>query len=295
MATKPPHFKIAVSGDLGSGKSTVCRLLRENLGYQLFSMGEAWRKLAEKYHMTILELNKYSETHPLDEEMDQAMAEMADTLENKIFDSRLAWHFIPRSFKIHLIVDINIAALRVLNDKRGEAEGYTSLEEARDKILQRKISECNRYLLKYGIDCSNLENYDLVIDTSYATPASIAALIIETLQLWEKGLTFHKLWFSPKTLIPTRGVDVLTHGEVKENEPLHILVARKSNRYYILSGHELVSAAILNGDSFVPARITGEEDGILRRSIMAGKLDDNLDPDLIGKWQEFHRFQYPGL
>jgi CMP/dCMP kinase len=292
MATKSPYLKITVSGDLGSGKSTVCRLLRDNLGYQLFSMGEAWRQLAEKYHMTILELNKYSETHPLDEEMDHAMAEMADALANIIFDSRLAWHFIPHSFKVHLIVDLQIAALRVFNDKRGEAEGYSSLEEAREKILQRKLSEGNRYLLKYGIDCSKLSNYDLVIDTSYATPPSIAALILKKLQLWESGMPFHQLWLSPKTLIPTRGIEDLMNGKVIEKETPRILVFKHLNRYYILDGHESASTAILNGDFFVPVRIAGGEEGKVERSITAGRLND-LDPDLIRKWEEFHRFKYP--
>jgi cytidylate kinase len=172
--------KIAISGDLGSGKSTVCKLLLAKLpGFRLYSMGEAWRKLAEERGMTILELNQYSETHPLDEEMDRNMAEMGRTPERIIFDSRLAWHFVPHSLKVHLTVDPRVAAERIYNDRRrGDAEEYASVEEALQKIRDRKESEKTRYLKKYGIDNTNLANYDLVIDTSERTPEEIAGIIV---------------------------------------------------------------------------------------------------------------------
>ena len=59
-----PEIKISLAGDLGSGKSTVGRLLAEKFGAQMYSTGTIQRELAEKMGMTTLELNKYSETHP---------------------------------------------------------------------------------------------------------------------------------------------------------------------------------------------------------------------------------------
>ncbi|TCL57455.1 cytidylate kinase [Hydrogenispora ethanolica] len=180
------NFKIAVSGDLGSGKSTVCKLLLEKLpGFRIFSMGEAWRKLAEDRGMTILELNQYSETHPLDEEMDEAMAKMGKAEEQIIFDSRLGWHFVPHSFKVHLTVDPRAAASRIFNDRRrGDAEEYASVDEAMQKILERHQSEKQRYLQKYGIDCTNPANYHLIIDTTHQTPEAVAESIIGRFRSW---------------------------------------------------------------------------------------------------------------
>ncbi len=176
--------KIAVSGDLGSGKSTVCKLLLAKLpGFRLYSMGEAWRKLAEERGMTILELNQYSETHPLDEEMDRRMAEIGQGPEPIIFDSRLAWHFVPHSLKVHLTVDPEVAAERIFNDRRrGDAEEYASIGEALQKIRDRKESEKARYLQKYGIDNTDLGNYDLVVDTSAQSPEEIAGIIVAAFQ-----------------------------------------------------------------------------------------------------------------
>jgi cytidylate kinase len=182
------HFKIAVSGDLGSGKSTVCRLLLENLpGFRAFSMGEAWRRLAGERGMTILELNQYSETHPLDEEMDRMLAEMGKEPQNIIFDSRLAWHFVPHAFKLHLLVNPQIAAERIMGDRgRGDAEEYTDLADALQKIMERRQSEYQRYLQKYGLDCSDLSHYDLLIDTSGKTPGEVVALILAEFEGWQK-------------------------------------------------------------------------------------------------------------
>jgi cytidylate kinase len=49
--------------------------------------------------MTTTELNKYSETHPeIDAEIDSTFKSLTNS-ENLIVDSRLAWFFIPNSFK----------------------------------------------------------------------------------------------------------------------------------------------------------------------------------------------------
>ncbi len=194
MSNSNRKAQITVSGDLGSGKSTICRFLQTNLNYELFSMGQAWRELAAQYQITILELNKYSETHPLDEEMDQKLAAKGETVDQIIFDSRLGWHFVPTAFKVHLTVEPFVAASRICNDTgRGCTEGYQSIEEAIEKIQARKASEKQRYLQKYQLDYTNLANFDLIADTSYAPADVITSLIIESFQLWRAGNPFEKM------------------------------------------------------------------------------------------------------
>ena len=56
--------KIAISGDLGSGKSTIGRLFESRLGLKFHSGGSIFRSLATKYNMTPAEFSKYSEIHP---------------------------------------------------------------------------------------------------------------------------------------------------------------------------------------------------------------------------------------
>jgi cytidylate kinase len=178
---------ISITGDLGSGKSTVSHLLRERLGYDYVYTGNIQREIAKRYNMTTLELNKYSETHPeIDEEIDTTFKSLNDS-NHLIVDSRLAWFFIPKSFKIFLKTDIAVSAQRISSDIWRETENYASQDEAIDKIVARKESEIKRYMNLYGVDCSDLSNFDHVIDTSYISPEEVADNIIAKYNVWLDG------------------------------------------------------------------------------------------------------------
>ena len=170
---------ISITGDLGSGKSTVSKILTERLNYEYIYTGKIQRELADKYQMTTLELNRYAETHPeIDEEIDATFKSLNDSTE-LIVDSRLAWFFIPKSFKVYLKTEVEVAAERISNDKLRKSEKYVSLEEAVRDIIARKQSENKRYVELYGADCSDLSNFDFVIDCSQITPEEVAEKIIE--------------------------------------------------------------------------------------------------------------------
>lgn len=169
---------ISITGDLGSGKSTVSNLLQERLHYDYIYTGKIQREIANRYNMTTLELNKYAETHPeIDEEIDATFKALNDST-HLIVDSRLAWFFIPKSFKVYLKTDIIVSANRISGDNLRKNEQYLSQEEAVNKILARKESENKRYMDLYGADCSNLANFDTVIDTSLLSPEEVADKII---------------------------------------------------------------------------------------------------------------------
>jgi len=175
---------ISITGDLGSGKSTVSNLLQKRLGYDYVYTGKIQREIAKRHNMNTLELNKYSETHPeIDEEIDTTFKLLNDS-NHLIVDSRLAWFFIPKSFKIFLKTDIEVSAQRISSDMWRETENYISQDEAIDKIVARKESEIKRYLNLYGVDCTDLSNFDLIIDTSYITPEKVANIIISEYNTW---------------------------------------------------------------------------------------------------------------
>jgi cytidylate kinase len=136
--------------------------------------------------MTTLELNEYTKTHPeIDDEIDSTIEKLQDANESLIFDSRLAWHFAPKSFKVYLTVNINEAARRIFYDTR-TSENYLDIEETKNKISARRSSELERFKAYYGIDYSNLNNYDLVIDTSDKTPEAVNEIITENFKNWIK-------------------------------------------------------------------------------------------------------------
>ena len=187
MSTRVPYPKMSISGDIGSGKTAVSRRLQKATGYPLYSTGGLQRQIATRYGMTTLELNKYAETHPeIDDEIDGESIRLGRTDEAFIIDSRIAWHFIPHSFKVYLSVDLDESARRILGDER-QGESYDDLETARAEILKRRRSEVERFRKIYGIDLSDLGNYDLVVDTSHATPDEVADDVLRAFRAWAEG------------------------------------------------------------------------------------------------------------
>lgn len=173
---------ISINGDLGSGKSTVCELLKNKFGFEIFSTGTIQRRLAKSNGISTLELNKISEKdNSLDNSIDKGVMEYANNHkgESIVFDSRMAWHFLPVSFKVRLTVDTLIAAERVYNNRYSPEESYSSIEEARYSLLKRQKSETQRFKTFYGVDIKDLNNYDLIVDTSNLTPDGVVNTVYE--------------------------------------------------------------------------------------------------------------------
>jgi CMP/dCMP kinase len=172
---------ITVTGDLGSGKSRTCCLLAERLQRRVVSTGTIQRQLASEMGLTTLELNRLSESDPsIDHRIDQTIQALAGT-PNLICDSRLAWHFLPQSLKVCLTVDLDVAAARVLSDEKRTGERYQSLAEAKAALQARRTSEVQRFARLYNIQCDDVANFDLVIDTSAISLEAVVARIIAAL------------------------------------------------------------------------------------------------------------------
>ena len=58
-------------------------------------------------------------------------------------------------------------------------ENYKTLDEAIEKLKERRESEKLRYKAFYHVDITDMSNYDCVIDTTDKTPEEVAELIIK--------------------------------------------------------------------------------------------------------------------
>lgn len=179
---------ISIGGEPASGKGAVSKLLSEKLGYSIYRNGEYFRKLAKDHNMSVTEFNKYVENHPeIDREIESSASEYAKNHNKFIIDARLGFFVVPDSFKIYLTVDLDIAAKRAfLDNLRKDTESFSSIDEQKRDLFERNKLETERYLHLYGVDKSDINNYDLVIDTSNLSIDEVVDLIIDKYNIWIK-------------------------------------------------------------------------------------------------------------
>ncbi len=174
---------ITLTGNLGSGKSTLSKILEAEYGYEIFSTGKVIRQIAEEQGVSVLEMNKLMEKdHKYDHMIDDTTARISREQKDKklLFDSRLAWNFVEESFKVFLSVSLPVAASRVLGDtSRGEVESYKSVEECMASLKERAATEDRRYKEIYGIEYFNYANYNLVLDSSDCAPDVLAQILVQ--------------------------------------------------------------------------------------------------------------------
>lgn len=177
---------ISLSGELASGKGTVSKLLANELNYTIYRNGEYARKLAKEKGLDITSFNSYLAEHPeIDRQIEKSAAEYAEKNDNFIIDARLGWYAVPNSFKVYLIVDIDVAAQRAFNDEnRKSTEAFETVEEQKQDMLRRYNMENERYFNLYGIHKEDHKNYDLVIDTSNKTPEEVKEEILTKYKEW---------------------------------------------------------------------------------------------------------------
>lgn len=174
---------ITITGIPGSGKTTAARLLAERLNVPWYSMGDLRGKMAQDRGMTIDQFNTLGEAEKFtDAEVDEYQRKLGESGKDFVIEGRLSWHFIPHSFKVFLTVDTKAAGLRLFKARQGNERTdeplYTSPEEAEKYAEDRMASDGRRYQKYYGVDFTDLKNYDLVIDSSSLSPALIADQIL---------------------------------------------------------------------------------------------------------------------
>jgi len=183
---------ITITGVPGSGVTTITKKLAERLQYHCFSSGSIFRAVAETHNLSIDELTKQAEADPsIDQEIDEMVQELGIKESKLVIDSRLAYHWIHRSFKVYLTVPQELSVKRIyesIHNEGRDGERVASLEEVRANTLVRQQSKRERYQKLYGIDIENTRPFDLVLDTS-DTPIDEA---VETI------LSAYETWFSKK-------------------------------------------------------------------------------------------------
>lgn len=249
---------ITLTGNLGSGKSTITKILSQKYGYEIFSTGKILRNLAEERGVSILEMNKLIESDPsYDHLIDDTTTKISlEKKEDILIDSRLAWHFAVDTFKVFLTVDISEAARRVYSDNRGDVETYSSLDDCKNQLLERAHAEDRRYKDIYDLDYFNISNYNLVLDSTYSTPDTLGEVILAEKKKYEEALSRGETPAPVILLSPARLLGKDKPSSYKTLcTPADICVSMQIEGFKVLGDTSEVLTAYESGSEFVSLKL----------------------------------------
>lgn len=290
---------ITIAGELGSGKSTVAKIINQKYGFMLYSTGTLQREIAKEKGITTLELNLQMAdniSNIYDKLIDSKTVEISRTNMDKdvIFDSRMAWHFVEQSFKVYVIVDRYTAANRVIRADRGKEEYYGSMEEAVAGLCKRKQVEDSRFGEMYQVATTDFENYDLVVDSTDIQPEQLAEFIMEKAR---NHSDVKNTYISPKRLLPTQDVSNFNPARIqllrREEMTSNIDVVLCQGYYYIVEGHHRVCASIQNNDGLIGVNILkADANNIVERYDTPLRELVSIDKMNYCAWESYNSMNY---
>lgn len=169
---------IALSGDIGTGTSTLARNLSARVGWDHLNAGDFFRKWHQENNIPLERNDKIPEE--LDKKIDYGFQERMKKEEDVIFESHLAGWLakdIPTTFKILLTCDWDVAMGRVsLRDSMTQEEADKKSSE-RTHILNEKFKRL------YGVEnCYDPKYFDITIDTTYFSAIQVMQQIVDILK-----------------------------------------------------------------------------------------------------------------
>jgi len=172
-------MKITIFGLAWSWTSTMWKMLSEKLWYKFMSTWNIMRSWADDmwYDLYEFEDKVIKNDKTFDIKLDNKVVDFWKSEDDFIFESRLAWHFIPDSFKIFLYCDESERHNRIFKRE------WWDLGDIKKKTIKRETELVDRYKSVYS-DISfppEKEKFDLFIDWTNLTPEEILKQILDNL------------------------------------------------------------------------------------------------------------------
>lgn len=172
------EMRITISGPPGSGKTTICMLVANRLGYEFVLVGQIFRQMAMERKMALDTFSRLAEEdETIDKELDKRMVAIAEKNENLVLEGRLAGAMLKAKNIPVLAVYVD-ASEKVRAERIAKREGKDPEAVLRDMRL-RERSERKRYLAFYGLDPTDRSIYDLWVDSSEVPADKVADTILQ--------------------------------------------------------------------------------------------------------------------
>ncbi|MCQ2084757.1 MAG: RNA-guided pseudouridylation complex pseudouridine synthase subunit Cbf5 [archaeon] len=175
-------MRITISGQPGTGKTTLCGKLSEALGLKAVVFGQVFRQLAAEKGMTLVELGALAEKDPqIDADIDAKIVETARNSPDIILESRLSAYMLTRNgipaLRVYLTAspEVRFARIGLREDKE--------IQRALEETAAREASEAKRYMMYYNIDITDRSVYDLIVDTDNLTPDEVLQKILDAVRV----------------------------------------------------------------------------------------------------------------
>jgi len=164
------YRNIVISGDVGTGTTTLGKNLAEKLGWQFLSAGEFFRNYAKEHNIPLW--NKAAIPDDFEREVDTNLTQKLKNDKNFVVEGHYAAWFardLPDVLRILLTCDREVANLRMLKREHTHVESVEEIEKRREGLFAKfkKLYSQENY--------EDPKLYNLVLDTTNST-------IEETLQ-----------------------------------------------------------------------------------------------------------------
>jgi cytidylate kinase len=171
------YKNIAISGAIGTGKTTLANNLSKKLRFKHLSTGEFIR---DWYKTHNIDLNKTDEIpEDLDRKIDHDFQEKMGQEQDLVFESRLAgWlaRDLKQVFKVLVTADYTETV------KRAAKRDGTSFDKEFDRARERDEGLRNKFKRLYQTDdYLDPKYFDLVVDTTTKTPEEILEIVLKEL------------------------------------------------------------------------------------------------------------------
>ncbi len=169
---------ITIGGLAGTGTTTTAELLSEKLDIPYISAGSVFRDMARERGMSVLEFSEFAEGNDdIDKEIDKRQADLAKSSDDLIVEGRLSANFVEADLKLWLVTPFDVRSKRIA-DRESK-----SVDVAKKEIIIREESEALRYRDIHNIDITNMDIYDIIINTDTFNPEKVTEIILTILKV----------------------------------------------------------------------------------------------------------------